>query len=106
MRPVRFVRRDRLYAQGMNPAGNHAFKCLIYRAMADYLGFPAKLRADYHEIEMAAAGVASMTRVFGAVVLYVEQYRLEYREPAADLVSNGGHQAGSVLRKGLTSTSA
>lgn len=54
---------------------------------------------------MAAAGVAGMARVLRAIVLDFDGNWLQYREAGMDFVNNG-HQAGSVLRKGLTNTLA
>jgi hypothetical protein len=89
----------------MNPAGDQSLKRLIYRAMADYLGFPAKLRADNSEREMSAAGVALVACMPGAVVLNIDQHRFQGSQSLADFVSDA-HQAGKVLRKGLTVTLA
>lgn len=68
-----------LYAQCMYAVRNKASKCLINRAMTDYLRFAAKLRADHGDSEMSAARIASMACMQRAVILDIELSRFKHR---------------------------
>ena len=59
---------DSLNAQCMDPAGHKVCKCLINRAMSDYLRFSAKLRANDNQGEMPAARATGMACVHCTIV--------------------------------------
>ena len=56
------------YAQCMNARWDKVLKRLINYAMAHYLRFAGKMRADHRQREMSATLVAGMTGMLRAVV--------------------------------------
>ena len=78
---------------------------LVDGAVAHDLRLPAELRADDVQREVTATGVAGMARVQRTVVANIEARRLQCTQSGADFVGER-HEAGRVLRKGLTVTLA
>ena len=69
----------------MDTVGYEAAKRLIDRAMPHYVGFPAKLRTDDHDMEMATTAVAGMSGVQRAIVADLESDWRQHLQAALDL---------------------
>ena len=74
------------YAQCMNARWDKVLKRLINYAMAHYLRFAGKMRADHRKREMSAALVAGMSDMLRAVVHDLEQLWFQHRQAAANFV--------------------
>jgi predicted SprT family Zn-dependent metalloprotease len=70
----------------MNARWDKFLKRLVNYAMAHYLRFAGKMRADHRKREMSAAFIASMAGMLCAVVHNFEQLRLQHRQAAANFV--------------------
>lgn len=88
----------------MDAGGDKVLKRLVNHAMAHYRRFAAEMRADHADGDMAAAGIAGMPGVQGAVIADIQAQRLQRGEALADFFFEAGVQAGRVLRNGLTVT--
>lgn len=89
----------------MNARRDKVLKRLVNNAMTDYRGFAGKLRADDRDGEVAAATIACMPGMLGAIVDNFQQGRLQGSQPCPDFIIKARQtHAGSVLRKGFTVT--